>query len=253
VTDLTPLKGLRNLRWLNLQETGVTDLTPLKGMSNLYNLDISNTKVTDLTPLKGMHDLWELDISNTRVTDLSPLRGAPQLHTLIANHVPNLKSLDPLMNHKMDRLEIGGTAIAKEAVLEFIASQPELVSLGLAGMAITDTDLATLLDRSYHTLDLSSTKVTDLSGINCSALSELKISNTSIKVLPPDLAYLETLEICHTKLDPGELLRLPKLCRLKLTVDPTNRELVGILEKLPDSCRINDLSKDIFLKTLKEK
>ena len=252
-TEVTSLQGLPGLRTLSLQNTKVTDLTPLRGMSNLQGLDISNTGVTDLRPLRGMSDLLRLDISNTKVTHLTLLEELPQLDSLIANHVPNLKSLDPLMNHKMYRLEIGGTSIAKETVLKFIASQPGLDSLGLAGIAITDTDLATLPDRRYCSLDLSSTKVTDLSGIDCSNLGVLKINNTSIKVLPPDLTNLLRLEMRHTKLDPRELLRFPNLYSLKLTVDPTNRELVGILEKLPDSCEINDLPKDIFLKTLKEK
>ena len=291
VTDLSPLKGLPNLERLSLQNTGVTHLAPLRGLSKLSalflkntkvtslhglpslsrldlqntevtslqglpsvgDLDLRNTGVTDLTPLKGQRYLRELDISNTGVTDLSPLREAPQLTTLIANNVPNLKSLDPLMNRKMYHLEIGGTSIAKETVLKFIASQPKLKSLGLADMAITDTDLATLPDREYRSLDLSSTKVTDLSEIDCSGLGVLKINNTSIKVLPPDVRKLVRLEIRNTKLDPGVLLRFPDLYWLKLTVDPTDRELVRILEKLRDSCEINDLSKNTFLNKLKEK
>ncbi len=72
-SDLTPLSGLTNLRWLMLEGTPVSDLAPLAGMTNLRALSLDSTQASDLTPLARMTSLEVLRLCGTDVSDLTPL------------------------------------------------------------------------------------------------------------------------------------------------------------------------------------
>jgi serine/threonine protein kinase/Leucine-rich repeat (LRR) protein len=77
LTDISPVRALKNLNWLNCNGSGggkgkLSDLSPLKGMP-LTALNCDDTQVADLSPLKGM-PLTSLTCGNTKVSDLSPLK-----------------------------------------------------------------------------------------------------------------------------------------------------------------------------------
>jgi hypothetical protein len=67
------LKGLTNLRSLELTETRVSDagMVHLKGLARLQGLDLSGTDVTDagLRHLKGLIRLQYLSLAWTKVTN----------------------------------------------------------------------------------------------------------------------------------------------------------------------------------------
>jgi len=71
--DLSSLKDLQNIFWLNISNTKVKDLTPLKDWQNLRQLYASSSQITDLVLLKELHNLQQIDLCNTQVSDLSPL------------------------------------------------------------------------------------------------------------------------------------------------------------------------------------
>jgi hypothetical protein len=85
---LEHLKGLSQLRWLDLPGTQVTDsgLEHLKGLKQLQILSLNDTKVTDagLQHLKGLPQLEWLDLDGTQVTDagLEHLKGLTHLWRL---------------------------------------------------------------------------------------------------------------------------------------------------------------------------
>jgi hypothetical protein len=72
IQDLTPLVGHTGLAELYLRGNQVTDLTPLTKLLKLTNLDLMENPVTDVTPLEG-HGLRELWLSQTNVQDLAPI------------------------------------------------------------------------------------------------------------------------------------------------------------------------------------
>jgi hypothetical protein len=85
---LAPLKNLKNLRALNLDDTAVTDggLLNLKDLRELRELDIESTAVTDagLVYLKELKKLQVLNLATTHMTGagLVNLTGARELRRL---------------------------------------------------------------------------------------------------------------------------------------------------------------------------
>jgi Leucine-rich repeat (LRR) protein len=67
LSDLTPIKELKNLQSLYLDETQVSDLTPLKDLRGIQRLHLTMTKVSDLTPLKELKGLQKLFLIGTKV------------------------------------------------------------------------------------------------------------------------------------------------------------------------------------------
>jgi hypothetical protein len=71
--DLKVLKPLKNLRKLDLEETGITDegLKHLSGLTALEDLDLEETRVTDagMDHLTGLKNLKRINLDDTRVTD----------------------------------------------------------------------------------------------------------------------------------------------------------------------------------------
>jgi Leucine-rich repeat (LRR) protein len=99
VTDLEPLKGLTDLRSLDLSSaTRITSLEPLKGLTNLASLDLSRaTRVTSLEPLRGLTNLTSLNLSHAAgITSLEPLKGLTNLTSLNLSYAAGITSLEPL-------------------------------------------------------------------------------------------------------------------------------------------------------------
>jgi len=91
ISDLSPLNGLTNLRYLNLYENQNPDITALAGLTNLTELNLGRNKITDLTPLTGLSQLTYLKLWENHVTDLTPLTGLTKLRklNLYGNPIPD--------------------------------------------------------------------------------------------------------------------------------------------------------------------
>jgi Leucine-rich repeat (LRR) protein len=108
LTDLTPLAGLTDLVWLDLERNGngtgkhktrthgLVDISPLAGLVNLQRLDLDyNGDLTDISPLAGMVNMVELDLNHTDVSDISVLANMTVLEQLDLKHTP-VSDLTPL-------------------------------------------------------------------------------------------------------------------------------------------------------------
>lgn len=93
VKDLTPLKNLTKLEFLNLTGTDIfldvpQCIEPLTGMTNLKYLYLSHETaardfvIDDLSPLANMTQLRMLTLSGIKVSDISPLSGIKTLRFL---------------------------------------------------------------------------------------------------------------------------------------------------------------------------
>lgn len=70
---------LSRVTYIDLDQTQVTDLHPLRPLKQLTRLDLFNTPVSDIAPLADLKDLEKLDLSETEVEDLRPLLDLPEL------------------------------------------------------------------------------------------------------------------------------------------------------------------------------
>ncbi|MCW2862664.1 MAG: putative signal transduction protein with Nacht domain [Actinoallomurus sp.] len=81
ITDFTPLAEMRDLTFLDLENTNIGDLAPIAELTGLRTLWLRRCEnVTDLTPLGALQDLRQLYIAGVAPgTDLAPLADSHQL------------------------------------------------------------------------------------------------------------------------------------------------------------------------------
>lgn len=146
VTDITPLKALKQLRrlsltpWTAAQRGSLADLSPLAGLP-LNVLRCPNNPISDLSPLKGM-PLTLLICSGTQVSDLSPLTDM-KLTVLWCNHTA-VNNLGPLEGMPLTMLRCNSTPVADFAPLQRLPLQelhynpkPELNAIVLGIKTLT--------------------------------------------------------------------------------------------------------------------
>lgn len=189
VTNLAPLAGLGQLKWLSLHGcTGVADLTPLADLAQLEFLSLHGctgvanlshlaslvhlkrlslngcTGVADLSPLACFTQLTSLYlIGCTGVGDVSPIRGLTQLQTLDLRGCMGIADLAPLRGlTKLQTLVLDGcSGVGDHLPLSGLTQLHHLAlggCLGLANLASIAglTQLQVLfLDRCTSVTDLS--------------------------------------------------------------------------------------------------
>jgi Leucine-rich repeat (LRR) protein len=156
VTDISPVRALRQLTSLSCATSNVyaraplADLGPLAGMK-LKSLVCYTTSVRDLSPLVGM-PLEKLDCGGAFVTDLKPLRGMP-LGELYLGGSTELTDLKPLAGMKLSVLSCYVTKVADLA---------PLAGMPLKALMFYDTpvtDLAPLERMALETAVLTPAKI----------------------------------------------------------------------------------------------
>jgi hypothetical protein len=124
VSDLSPLKELKNLEKLYLSYTKVVDLSPLSELKNLEQLFLGDTQVSDLSPLAELKKLEMLFLGNTQLTDLSPLVELYHLEELDLNNT-QVSDLSPLAELKnLESLRLTGIKVSAEQVEELRLALP---------------------------------------------------------------------------------------------------------------------------------
>jgi Leucine-rich repeat (LRR) protein len=85
VSNLEPLKELKNLTSLDLSRAKVSNVDALKELKNLTFLGLASTGVSNVEPLKGLKNLTFLDLAPTQVRNVEPLK---ELKNLTVLYVP---------------------------------------------------------------------------------------------------------------------------------------------------------------------
>ena len=127
VSDISPLAGLTNLKWLDLWFTDVSDISVLAGLTNLETLDLSATDVSDISPLASLTNLEGLLLSNNHdVSDISVLAGLTNLEVLTLGNtkVSDISPLASLTNLKW--LWLHYTDVSDISVLAGLTNLEEL-------------------------------------------------------------------------------------------------------------------------------
>ena len=96
--DITPLRYMTNLRYLELEANQITDLSPLADLAYLKVLSLNHNQISDLSPLAGLVGLEILWLGDNQISDVSPLAGLTNLTELwlMANQISDVSPLASL-------------------------------------------------------------------------------------------------------------------------------------------------------------
>lgn len=135
ITDLTPLKKLKNLELLRLSHNNISDLTPLQNMHSIKKLYISHNRIKDLTPISGLTGLTDLDFAKNLVSTLEPIKELKNLKLLntMINEISDLSPIENMTN--LETLQVGSNKIYDISVL---SNKFELTELWLESNYISD-------------------------------------------------------------------------------------------------------------------
>jgi internalin A len=239
--DLAYLKTLKNLTWLTLTDNSlITDrgLENIKGLINLKWLDIGQTRITDagLVWLKEMSQLKELNVFYNKVSNYGLIYLKP-LHQLKNLNLAYTKVTDAGLINLQDLLALNSLTLSgleiTDSGLEHLKSLKNLKSLDLDDTQITDSGLAHLKAfKKLESLGLDGTQVTD------DGLVNLK-----------DLEQLESLGLYGTRITDSGLLYLKDLKKLQsVSVGDTKVTDEGIqkLQEVLPNCEITKSSDRIL-------
>jgi hypothetical protein len=207
----------RSLTHLNVSNTRVSDLTPLAEFRELSHLTADSTAVAEVTPLHGLNNLRTLSLRNTSVKELPAL---PR----------NLEVLDLAGTQKLDTIQLeGNPPHLKELWLEnsnvssvLLAKLEELEKLKLPNCRkLQRLELAKGLS-NLDVLEVSSTRMTELSLEGLSGLTELIFNDNSTAT---EVSLRGFSSLTHLV-----IRRNPSLARLEI-VDAPKLDHQGALSK----------------------
>jgi hypothetical protein len=118
VSDLSPIAGLQQLKYLFCNNTQVSDLAPIAELQQLQYLDCNNTQVSDLSPLIELSNLTHINARRCKIWALPPEIG----------QLLRLESLDLEYNPLEDPLPeliAPGQPQATNNVLSWLRGEPE--------------------------------------------------------------------------------------------------------------------------------
>ncbi|MCL1789769.1 MAG: protein kinase [Peptococcaceae bacterium] len=182
LSDITPLRSLTGLTFLNICDNNINDLTPLKSLTKLTNLYLSINNISDLTPIQSLTDLTILHISRNKIHNLTPLRSLTNLTYLEAtnNTINDLTPLKPLT--KLSTLYLDYNNITNISPLQ---SAKSLTLLSICQNKVNDVSpLASLSNLNY--LDLGYNSISDTAPLqSIKKLTWLNIAGNSITDFTP--------------------------------------------------------------------
>ena len=230
VSDIRPLAALKELRTLDLLNSGVSDIRPLSGLTELRTLLLKGNPIRDLTPLSGLNltDLKYDVVGQTKgQTDFAEAwMPDPALRTAVRGEIGLLPDV-PLTKERMRSvgyIDIAGKGISDITGLEFATNLREL---DLRDNPITDLrPLANLttLERLYLSDILPSTPTLDLRPLaNLINLEELFLENSKVSdiSLLSRLKKLRILDLSHNHIsDLRPLADLRELRILRIRGNP---------------------------------
>jgi hypothetical protein len=126
ISDLSPLSGLANLRYLDAHANLlISDISPLAGLVNMEMLIIRDNHISDISALSGMTKLEHLYLEWNSISDISPLSGLTNLHgiSLQYNDIVDISPLSSLTH--LHHLDLRGNPLNAEACVTYI---PQIIA-----------------------------------------------------------------------------------------------------------------------------
>ena len=248
-TSVRPIARLTNLRELNLRLGGEArreDISCLRALTNLKTLTLSGMAgETDAKWLAGLSDLEFVSLEGIELRNQQSLVG---LSKLLSLHSANRKcdaeviQKTPLgLSNFMvgHRLDLSACNVSQLGFLENKRSNYVIRSVNLSGNPINDIRGLMNSITSYTTLNLSNTKIHDLSPIANSGVVELDVANTNVT----DLSVLTTTKNLVTlNLSGLPISKLPSQLPSKLWQLDLSGTSITDLSSVPASVGVLNLA-----------
>jgi len=193
-TPIESLGFLKNVKELNSLELNRVPLDDLSGLPQVENLKLCQTEISDLGVLSTQRKIHHLEIANSPIADLSPLAALTKLEQLDIE-LKGVTKFDCVATMPiLTRLRLTGLPKGQVGLLTTM----HLKRLVLPGIEITSCEK--LPARTLQVLDLSNSKVNDISAIaDQRDLRMLSLRGTSVS----DISSLEQCNLI-TDLDLGD-------------------------------------------------
>lgn len=191
IRDISCLRGLRNLRSLNLDENLISDIRPLSSLIHLKYLWLAHNPIQDLSPLKSLTQLYHLNLNAAHVgdADLELLSGLKNLGMLELDR-NGIESLEALRGMNVSRLTLNQNQISDISPLTDLGRS--LCWLELDENQLTDIGPLAECGRLWE-LSLRHNRITDIGPLkNLDRVSYLWLSDNAIATLP-DLSGMTAL------------------------------------------------------------
>jgi hypothetical protein len=182
--DLSP-----RLEWLSIAGTAIDDgaIRSLARSHSLRELNVSETSISNegLTALADFKNLKVLHLTCPNITDegIRSISALNQLERLVLSLTAVTDvGLSQLTLHTLRDLDIWGTEVTDAGLVALVANCPNLKSLNLMNLDISDDGLRSISSLKLERLDLCSTDITDagLGHLSTLPLVELDLSNTRL-------------------------------------------------------------------------
>ena len=232
LASVRPLSGLTRLNHLELDYSGVTDVAPLSGLTNLNRLHLNYNEVADLAPLAGLVGLNHLNLGRNRITDLGALSGLTNLNHVDLNE-NEVTELGPLA--RLAGLEYLDLSRNRATDLEPLSGLTSLARLYVDGNPISDLSPLSSMTALYD-LDVGRSRVEDISPLTgLTRLHVLGLGYTQVRVDDVLAAFAGLRELDVSGLDVSSLMALSEMVTLRrLVLDNNTVADVAPLAKLQD-------------------
>ena len=122
ITDISPLKNLTKLTFLQLNGNGIEDISALSDLTNLENLYLPHNKIKDIKPLEKLVNLRNLSLAYNEIENISSLKELTKLEylSLCNNHISDFT---PINNLKITDLDIENQTVKENVVQSVIKEE----------------------------------------------------------------------------------------------------------------------------------
>lgn len=98
ITDISPLRGLRELTSLDISQNEIVDISVLSKFRKLTRLDMHMNEIDDISAIDGLEELTYLDVHYNHIKDISALSDLSRLRSLylFLNEISDLSPLSGL-------------------------------------------------------------------------------------------------------------------------------------------------------------
>ena len=136
IDALPSLKGLKSLRRLVINHTGISDISGLAALTQLQSLTLHDNSISDVSPLANLKNLTHLNLDGNVISAISSLEKLKNLKELYLqnNVISDVSPLAGLTN--LEQLNLNNNAISDFSPLKGLTEKVFIRSIGNPGLLL---------------------------------------------------------------------------------------------------------------------